>query len=293
MPGTLEPCILEGRHEVKVIKHIEFEQRLVPKKELPLLGKHVLFTTPRNYAGALGRILIERGARIVWMPTVEIWPRSDYRELDQAIDHLSDYDWVGFTSENGIEAFLNRLFAKGLSSKTIKNTKLAAIKSDAKALEKQGINADLVPAESSPKGIIDELLKRGVKGGRILVPVPEVVGVKEPYVVPEFVEKLKEIGMTVHRVPAYTTVAVREGIALEKRMLLEGEIDIVILTSSAEIFSLLNHLGDKKDVLKKVTMAYMGVFTAKTGKELGLNLDIVPEKYTMRDLVEAMEAYFS
>jgi hypothetical protein len=89
----------------------------VPKEKLPLLGKHVLFTTPRNYAGALGRLLIERGARIVWMPTIEIWPMSDYRELDQAIDHLSDYEWVGFTSENGIEAFLNRLSAKGSVSK--------------------------------------------------------------------------------------------------------------------------------------------------------------------------------
>lgn len=149
-----------------------------------------------------------------------------------------------------------------------------------------------MPDEQSTKGIIDELRRRGIKGGRILVPVPEVVGVREPYVVPEFVEQLKGIGMTVHRVPAYTTIAVTEDISLEKKMLLNGEIDIVVLTSSAEIFSLLAHIGDRREVLNRATIAYMGKFTAKTGGEVGLNLDIVPEKYTMRDLVEAMEAYF-
>jgi len=287
------PCsITNGRLTVKKIKQIDFEQRLVPKEELPLLGKRILYTTPRNYAGALGKLLLERGARIVWMPTVEIWPMSDYRELDQAIDNLSTYDWVGFTSENGIEAFLNRFFAKGLDQKAIKKTKLAAFKSDAKALEKHGIKADLLPDEQSPKGIIDELKQRGVKGGRILVPVPEVVGVKEPYVVPEFIEQLKGMGMIVYRVAAYTTTAVTKGIEIEMRMLCNGEIDIVILTSSAEIFSLLKRLNGNKEVLNKATIAYMGKFTAKTGKEVGLNLDIVPEKYTMRDLVEAMEVYF-
>ena len=277
---------------MKEMKQINFEQRLVPKEELPLLGKHVLFTTPRNYAGALGRLLLERGARVVWMPTIEIWPLSDYREFDEAIDHLSDYEWIGFTSENGIEAYVNRLTVKGIDMRAIRNTKLAAFKSDAKALEKHGIKADLLPDEQSPKGIIDELKRRGVKGGRILVPVPEVVGVQEPYVVPEFVEQLKGIGMTVRRVPAYMTTAVTKGIDIEKRMLLNGEIDIVILTSSAEIFSLLTYLEDKKEVLNSTTIAYMGKFTAKTGKEVGLKLDIVPEKYTMRDLVEAMEAHF-
>jgi uroporphyrinogen-III synthase len=100
------------------------------------------------------------------------------------------------------------------------------------------------------------------------------------------------MGMTVERVPAYLTTAVTKGIETEKKMLLNGEIDIVIFTSSAEIFSLLKQLEGKTEVLNKTTVAYMGKFTAKTAGKVGLNLDIILEKYTMKDLVEAIETYF-
>jgi uroporphyrinogen-III synthase len=269
-----------------------FEKKLVLKENLPLYGKRVLFTTPRNYAGSLGKLLLERGARLIWMPTIEIWPMQDYRELDQAIDNLSDYAWIGFTSENGIEAYCNRLAAKGIDGRSIKTTKLAAFKADARAFVPWGITPDLLPDESSPKGIIDELISRGVNSGKILVPVPEVSGVKEPYVVPEFIEQLQKIGMTTHRVAAYRTMAVTKGIDIEMRMLLNQEIDIIVFTSSAEIFSLLDQLKEKREILNNVVTAYMGKFTSKTGTIVKLRQDIVPEKYTMQDLLEAMEAYF-
>jgi len=270
----------------------DFNQKLVAKGNLPLYGKRVLFTTPRNYAGSLGKLLLERGARIVWMPTIEIWPMQDYREFDQAIDNLADYAWIGFTSENGIEAYCNRLAAKGIDGRLIKTTKLAAFKADARAFVPWGITPDLLPEESSPKGIIDELVSRGVKSGKILVPVPEVSGVQEPYVVPEFIEQLQKLGMTTHRVAAYRTMAVTEGIAVEMRMLLNREIDIIVFTSSAEIFSLLDHLKDKREILNDVVTAYMGTFTARTGTMVKLRQDIVPEKFTMQALLDAMEAYF-
>ena len=122
------------------------------KENLPLYGKRVLFTTPRNYAGALGKLLLERGARIVWMPTIEIWPMHDYRELDQAIDNLADYAWIGFTSENGIEAYCNRLAAKGIDGRSIKTTKLAAFKADARAFVPWGIIRRPVAGGKQPEG---------------------------------------------------------------------------------------------------------------------------------------------
>jgi uroporphyrinogen-III synthase len=274
------------------MEKINFEQKLVLKEVLPLYRKRILFTTPRNYAGTLSKLLVERGARLVWMPTIEIWPMPDYSELDQAIDNLSSYAWVAFTSENGIEAFFNRLYAKGLSTEAVKVTKLAALGADALALEKRGVKADLVPPEASPRGTLNELVRLGVHSGRVLVPVPEVIGVKEPYVVPEFVEGLKSIGMTVHRIPVYQTVAVTEGVSVEKRMLLGGEIDLVIITSSAEIYSLLSLLGDEREVLNRTPLAYPGKYTAKTATEVGLNADIVPEKYSWLDLIGAIEGYF-
>ena len=274
------------------MKRIDFERKLVSKEALPLLGKHILFTTPRNYAGALSKLLVERGARPIWMPTIELWPMPDYSELDQAILSLSEYSWIAFTSENGIEAFFDRLSSRGLNTGALRATKIAALDADVPALEKRGIEADVVPAESSPQGIIDELVRLGVHNGRILLPVPEVIGMKEPYVVPQFTESLANIGMAVHRVPAYQTIAVTEGFSLEKRLLLGSKVDLVTFTSSAEIFSLLLLLGNEDKVLKGVPVACLGRFTAKTANEAGLRVDILPERYAFCDLLEAIEAHF-
>ena len=90
--------------------------------------------------------------------------------------------------------------------------------------------------------------------------------------------------------PASQTVT--EGSTVEMRMLLNREIDIIVFTSSAEIFSLLDQLKEKRTILNNVVTAYMGKFTSKTGTIVKLRQDIVPEKYTMQDLLEAMEAYF-
>ena len=274
------------------MKRIDFGRKLVPKEALPLLGKHILFTTPRNYAGALSKLLVERGARAIWMPTIELWPMPDYSELDQAILSLREYDWIAFTSENGIEAFFDRLYARGLNAGALRVTKLAALDADVPALEKRGIKADVVPAESSPQGIKDELVRLGVHSGRILLPVPEVIGVKEPYVVPQFIESLAHIGMVVHRVPAYQTIAVTEGLSLEKRLLLGSEVDLVTFTSSAEVSSLLSLLGGGDKVLERVSIACLGRFTAKTANEAGLRVDILPERYAFSDLLEAIEVHF-
>jgi uroporphyrinogen-III synthase len=217
----------------------------------------------------------------------------DYNELDEVIKNLSDYDWVAFTSENGIEPFCKRMLALGVDGRTIKNTRFAAFKSDALLLNKHGCKADLVPKEMSPKGIIDELVRMGVGRGRMLVPCPMVSGVREPYVVPEFIEKLESIGMTVHRLEVYHTVSIKDSGSIEKKMILKGEIDIAVFTSSAEIFSLIEQMGDRKEALNKLTIAYMGTFTAKTGKDVGLNVDIVPKRFTMQGLLEAMEDHFS
>ncbi len=276
---------------MKECKNIDFDQKLVSKHDLPVYGKHILFTSPRNYAALLGDLLIQRGARPVWMPTIEIWPMPDYGELDRVILSLSDYDWVAFTSENGVEPFCKRFQSLGLDPGAVKNTRLAAFTADSILLEKNGVKVDLVPEEMSPRGIVDELVRSGVNSGRVLVPCPHVSGVKEPYVVPEFIKSLESIGMTADRLEVYSTVALRDNKKIERNMLLNGEIDIIVFTSSAEIFSLLDQIDKAKEVLNQYTIAYMGTFTAKTGTEAGLNVDIVPKKFTMRSLLEAMEAH--
>ena len=272
---------------------IDFDQILIDKKSLPLYGKHVLFTTPRNYAAKLARLLVLRGALPIWMPTIVIEPMHDYHEFDEAIRSLSRYGWLAFTSRNGIEAFFNRLKVLNLDESILKNTKLCALGNDAKALEKRGIKVDVLPPVATTKGIVDELSRMGVKSGSILLPVPEVIGMEEPRVVPDLVNWLRDIGMEVHRVPAYTTTRVREGLSCEKKMLLNGEIDVVSFTSAAEIESLLFLLGDKRDVLEKNTVACYGPVTAGGAAERGVEVNIVSRDFSsLEGFIEAMEEYY-
>ncbi len=274
------------------IPGIDFEQKLVAPGDMPLLGKKVLFTSPRHYAGSLASLLVERGARPIWMPTIAIYPVDDYTEFDRALRQLDQYDWVGITSIMGSQAFVNRVQALGLGAEGAKKARIAAFRQDAIPLSQLGIEADLIPPVNYPSTMIEEIAKLGPKGGRVLVPVPEVHGVAEPFVIPEFISELERIGMVPERIAVYATHATHEGNDWASAMLENGEIDVTLFTSSAEIFSVLNLIQNKVELLNRNTVAYMGGYTAKTGRQYGINVDIIPEVFSMPGVVEALEAYF-
>jgi len=252
-----------------------------------------MFTTPRNYAGALGKLLLERGARVLWAPTIAIWPMPDYKELDAAILDLTAYQWIAFTSENGIEAFCDRVAVLNIPAGVLRGVRMAAFRADSAALEKRGLKADLIPAEMSTQGIVDEMDRRGIHSGRVLAPVPEVIGLKEPKIIPDFISELARIGLAPHRVPAYLTGPAAEDNAFEIGLLRSGKIDVLVFTSSAEIYALLGMMGKDRAALATTPIAYMGRFIKDTAREAGLTLNITIQEYTMARLVEAIEEHFA
>jgi len=261
---------------------------------LPLLGKNILFTTPRNYAATLGALLVYHGARPVWMPAIEIWPLPDHAELDRAIRGLSGYDWVTFTSENGIRAFGERANALKIDARAVRGTKFVTYQPDAPVLQEYGFDVSLTPEEQSPESIVTCLAQRGVTGGKLLAIVPEVVGVEEPYGVGKYLDNLRKLGLAVDQVAGYQNVAVTPArVKTEMRMLLKGEIDAVIFTYSGEILAAKKLLGNRWPELNKTAVAYKGPFTAENGRKAGLKTDIVPDNYTMFGIIEALELYFS
>lgn len=271
------------------------EHRLIAKKSLPLYHKRIIVTSPRNYAAVLTGLLIEKGAKLLWMPTIEIGPVDDYTKLDSAISNISKYDWIGFTSRNGIEAFFNRIEIMDISPENIFNEiKTCVIGADAKGLEEKGIKPDLVPQEASPRGIIKDLSRINTKGEKILLPVPEVTGLTEPYVVPDFIKGLEEIGMKTEAVPSYRTSAVTEGHEIEKKIILEGKADLIAFTSSTEIESLLSIVEGNIDIINRIPIAIMGPYTGKTAENNGLKISIMPAKEfsSFRRFVKDIEDYF-
>jgi len=274
--------------------HKTIDRALIGRDEMPLYGKTILYTTPRNYAGRLGRYLIEHGARAIWMPTIVIEPMPDYSVFDDVLRNAGKYDWIAFTSRNGIEALLDRMEALGLEQADLKGLRFAAVGNDAKALEQAGITPDLVPPVSSPIGIVNELKRRGHTSGTVLVPAPDVLGMEEPEVVPDFIRDLEAIGLDTVKVPAYVTARATDGLELGTQLLLDGQVDVIAFTSRGEMESLLLHLGDQRSVLDGDTaIACFGPITAGGAKLRNIRVDIVSEDYSrFQGFVSAMEDYF-
>jgi uroporphyrinogen-III synthase len=277
---------------------VDLERRLLPREALPLHGKRVLLTTPRNYAGLFCKPLAERGARVVLLPTIEIWPMPDYTDLDRAIREIETYDWVVFSSQNGIEACCNRLRAAGRDILNLGNVRLAAFKRDAVPAAGAGVKFDLIPPRSTLDGFIEEFTRRGITTGRALVPMPEIRGMPEPRVIPDFIEVLGGLGLEVRRVPAYQTNRVTDRVSGQPEigMLVGGQIDVVLFTSNAEIGNLLGLLDDGREVVSRCTLACLSYAEAESAVELGLRVDVITESRSSIDLPEAtasaLEDYF-
>lgn len=253
----------------------------------PLFGKTVLVTRAREQASLLTSRLEALGAKCIEAPAIKVVDPDSYAPLDQAIDALSTYDWVIFTSTNGVEYFFERLRGKGLDSRKFAQAKIAAIGvSTANKLREYGLLADIVPVEFRAEGIIDALEGDITKGMRILIPRAKEAREILP-------EKLREMGADVTVVPAYQTIiGEADGLLLVEK-LRAGEIDLVTFTSSSTVKNLLRVLGDDGTaILSKTVIACIGPITGKTCLDHGIEPEILAEDYTIAGLVEAIEKKF-
>lgn len=252
----------------------------------PLSGKRILVTRASAQASSLVDALQELGAEAVEFPTIKIVPLDDYAFLDQAINKLLDgaYDWLIFTSVNGVKYFFNRLEAKGLNFDVVKEAKIAVMgKATAKRVEALGLKVNLLPKEFKAEGLIAELKRRGVKGERILIPRAKVAREVLP-------QSLRKLGVEVEVVPVYQTVPDQSSAQKIRDLLGRGEVDFITFTSSSTVknfASLLKGL-DLAKLLGKVKIACIGPITADTARKLGLQVDIVASEYTTEGLIETI-----
>lgn len=249
----------------------------------PLFGKTVLVTRARDQASVLTAALEEAGAACIEAPAIKIVPPDSYAALDGAIGELATYDWLIFTSANGVDHFFARLHNAGLDSRTLGGRKVAAIGvATAERLRRQGILADLVPAEFRAEGIIAALAGKIGPGTRVLIPRAEVARDILP-------DKLLEMGATVDVVTAYRTVtAAGDGPALAAQ-LHAGAIDLVTFTSSSTVTNLLALLGpDGPALVARAKVACIGPVTAATCLDHGIKPDVVADEFTIAGLVAAI-----
>ncbi|MFQ5924712.1 MAG: uroporphyrinogen-III C-methyltransferase [Dehalococcoidia bacterium] len=252
----------------------------------PLFGKRVLVTRARPQASSLSRLLLEHGAQPVEMPAIEIQTIPSTGELDQAISILESYQWIAFTSVNGVDAFFHRVYALNRDARSLKGIKIGAIgPATAQALEARGLRPDYLPQVYTSEGFVAGLKIQNIAGCRFLLPRADIA-------TRELANGIAQLGAEVHEVTVYRTVPGGEAISRGKQMLLAGEIDIITFTSSSTVTNLLALLGGERQAIERTTIACIGPTTAATAAEAGLKVDIVAQDHTIPGLVEAMEGYF-
>lgn len=250
----------------------------------PLAGLRVLVTRATHQAGALSDLLRQAGATPIELPVIAFQPPSNPSQLDAHLAKLDSYDWIVFTSANGVEAAVSRLSELDIGTGELARAKLAAIGSSTAArLRQRGLPVAFVPDEFVAEAVLAGLVERGVSGKRLLLLRAEQARSALP-------DGLREAGATVDIVAAYRTELPQpdERLRVVLRQLEDDKIDIVTLTSSSTARNLVKLLGGRVDLLNQTRIACIGPITAGTATKLGLRVDVVADEYSIPGLVTAL-----
>lgn len=254
-----------------------------------LRGKRILVTRARTQAKPLVQAIEALGGGVVEFPTIEIRPPDNYDPLDRSIEQIKTYDWLIFTSVNGVECFLARFEKRAKSLADLDGIEIVAIGPEtAKRLETAGIPPGLVPQRYQAEGILEALAGKTLQGKKVLIPR----AAKARDILPE---TLRRQGSQVDVVIAYQTVVPEVDVPALCGALREGGIDVISFTSSSTVanFAALLRDQDLPRLLARVVIACIGPITRKTVEDLGLRADVVATEFTIPGLVSAIADYFS
>lgn len=254
-----------------------------------LENRTVVVTRAAAQAAPLVALLERAGARVLLAPAIAIEPPPSWAPLDAALDELGAFDWVVFTSVNGVAMVDARLRARGGDWSAVAARRVAAIgPATAKALAAHGVRADVVPDEYRAEGLVEHLRNRVGRGDRVLLP-------RAAQTRDVLVQELRRLVAEVREVPAYVTRRVETSAPAVRAALAAREVDAVTLTSSstARHFAEMLSDGERRAWLDGVAVACIGPITAATAAEYGIATAVMPREYTIPALARALEEHFS
>ena len=254
----------------------------------PLFGRRIVITRPRAQGTEFAEQLEAWGAEVVPFPTIDTMAPPSLAALDDAIQRAGDFDWVVFTSANGVRMFFERLKAIGADVRQFSRARFAAIgPQTARALQAYCVRVETVPEEFRAEAVAAALAQVGVAGTRILL--PRAAGARA--VLPQ---QLREQGAIVEDVPTYTTVLPRADAEALRDSLLRDKIDLVTFTSSSTVRNFVTLLdGSVAEVLRHVAVGCIGPVTADTARGYGMHVAIQPRTYTVPAFVEAIVQFYA
>jgi uroporphyrinogen III methyltransferase/synthase len=254
----------------------------------PLWGKTAVVTRTREQASVLVALLAAAGARCLEVPTIEIGPPDDFGLLDEALKNLSRYNWVVFTSANGVAGFFARLSQHGKDARALGVAKIAAIgPATAQALGEHGLAADVVPPAFKAEVLLEALSPHVSPGDKILIARAQVAREVLP-------QGLVRLGAQVDVAPVYKARQVMEIPPEAQTAFQEGKVDLLTFTSSATVHNFVALVGKERfqALAKDAVVAAIGPITGASLKEYGVSAQVQPEDYTISALSRAIVEYF-
>ena len=246
----------------------------------------MVVTRPHDQAESLTRGLETLGAIPVLLPTIRVEPLKRAPGLDEAINKLADYDWVVFTSANGVRFLCERLEAAGLSADDLANCSIAAIgPATAGALLTRAIAVDYVAEEHVGESLAEGL--PNIAGKRVFL--PRAAGAR-----PQLPEMVRERGATVDEFATYRAVEARpdDGALAE----LAAGVDVITFTSPSTVehfMTIIDSAGfNPFKTEPQPIVACIGPITADAAERSGLRPEVVARDYTVPGLLEALITFF-
>ncbi len=264
-------------------------------QKLPLSGRTVMLTRAQAQSAELVAALERDGARVVACPTIEIVELELYDLLDEAIENLYGYDWLVFTSVNGVEHFLRRLEAANKDVSELDEVRVCAIgEATALRLAEAHAHVDVVPEKSQAEGVfaaLESYLGGADKFSNLNFLLPRAAVARD-----YLPRALEAAGARVDDVPAYRTVRPETtDRARIEALLVGGGIDCITFTSSSTVanFAKLFDTNDLAALLDGVHVACIGEITARTAADYGLRVDIQPTESTVPALARAITDFYT
>jgi len=254
----------------------------------PLLGKRIVVTRAREQASDLVRQLSDLGADCLEYPTIKIVPAKDPKPMDEAIKNLGTYDWIVFTSVNGVKFFFDRLFETDRDVRALNHLYTAAIgPATAERMFQFGLKSDIIPKNYRAESVVEAFRKEKLDGKKVLLPR---AGEARPVLPVE----LRNMGAEVNEVTVYLSEKVLDNVDLLIKQLEDKTIELITFTSSSTVRNFKSLLPPDKfnQLIDGVTIASIGPVTTDTAVELGFKVDITAESYTIPGLCEAILKYY-
>jgi len=280
--GTLEQVIgekgLRPPSLFVVGKVVDHAPTLSWFQERPLFGTSILVAGSKRTSAKLRNKLSILGAEVFTQPAIRVAEPVDWSSVDAAMDRLDQYDWLVFTSGNGVDGLLNRVFSRGGDVRSLAHVQIAALgQGTAERLAHFHLKADLTPERVDAAAVAKSLMGSSQDGAILLA---RATGDR-----PVLAEELEEVGAAVDQIPVYRTVDIHEPNLDVADALKAGEVSWVTVTSGPTARSMVRLYGE---LLRTAKIVSISPLTSATLRELGYDPEVEATPHTVDGMVEAL-----